>query len=86
MNEHWRLPNSTLRTVFCPHLKERFKTNSSGPARHSQAFSAHSHVVSAATAQSIAKSNVIIAAAFSVIPHCGSNSISIIFRETIYGA
>lgn len=32
------------------------------------------------------KSNVIIARAFSVIPHCGSNSISIIFRETIYGA
>jgi hypothetical protein len=39
-----------------------------------------------AAVQSMEKSNVIIAGAFSVIPHRGGNSISIIFRETIYGA
>lgn len=81
----FQIPHSALHPLHTQ-KKGRLKTNSSGIVSCSQAFSAHSRAGSAATAQSIGKSNVIIAAAFSVIPHWGSNSISIIFRETIYGA
>lgn len=81
----FQTPHSALHTLHTQ-KKERLKTNSSGIVSFSQAFLAHSYAGPAATAQSIGKSNVIIATTFSVIPHCGGNSISIIFRETIYGA
>lgn len=70
-------------TFFTPKRKKKIKNEFLG---YCPAFSAHSHLVLSARAQSIEKSNVIIATTFFAIPCCGGNSISIIFRETIYGA
>lgn len=71
-------------TYFTPkRKKKKIKNKFLG---YCQAFSAHSHLVPSATAQSIEKSNVIIATTYFVILRCGGNSISIIFRETIYDA
>ena len=84
IREHFK-NQCTLEASVFPYPKER-KMIKNKLLWYCQAFSAHSHLVSSSTAQSIGKSNVIIAATFSVIPHCDRNSISIIFRETIYGA
>jgi hypothetical protein len=74
-----------LETSLSPHPKEKKRIKNKFLGYH-QTVSLHPHLVLSATVRSIEKSNVIIAATFSVIPHCGSSSISIIFRETIYGA